>query len=54
MDIAAMVLLAAAVFSAVFLPAMRFGERQLPSTPPPLLETPDARGASTSLCRRSG
>lgn len=45
MDIAAMVLLAAAVFSAVFLPAVRFGERQLPSSPPPLLETPDARGA---------
>lgn len=45
MDIAAMVLLAAAVFSTVFLPAVRFGERQLPSSPPPLLETPDARGA---------
>ena len=45
LDVAAMVLLAAAVFSAVFLPAMRFGERQLPSFPPPLLETPDARGA---------
>ncbi len=45
MDVAAMVVLAAAVFSAVFLPAMRFGERQLPSFPPPLLETPDARGA---------
>lgn len=45
MDIAAMVVLAVAVFSAVFLPAMRFGERQLPSYPPPFLETPDARGA---------
>lgn len=45
LDIAAMVLLAAAVFSAVFVPAMRFGERQLPSSPSPFLETPDARGA---------
>ena len=45
MDIAAMVMLAAAVFSTVFLPAMRFGDRQLASGPPPLLEMPDARGA---------
>lgn len=45
MDVVAMVVLAAAVFSTVFLPALRFGERQLPSYPPPLLETPDARGA---------
>lgn len=45
LDVVAMAVLAAAVFSAVFLPAMHFGERQLPSTPPPLLETPDSRGA---------
>jgi len=54
MDIAAMVLLAAAVFSAVFLPGMRFGERQLPSSPPPLLETPDARGAVNILSPEAG
>ena len=40
-----MIVLAAAIFCAAFLPAVRFGERQLPSTPPPLIETPDARGA---------
>ena len=45
LDAAAMVVLAAAIFCAVFLPAVRFGERQLPSAPPPLIETPDARGA---------
>jgi len=45
MDAVAMVVLAAAIFSAAFLPAVRFGERQLPSAPPPQLETPDARGA---------
>lgn len=44
LDAAAMILLALAVVSAVFLPAVRFGERQLPSSPP-MLETPDARGA---------
>lgn len=54
LDIAAMVLLAAAVFSAVFLPAMRFGERQLPSSPRPLLETPDARGAVDILVPEAG
>jgi uncharacterized protein len=54
LDIAAMVLLAAAVFSAVYLPAMRFGERQLPSYPPPLLETPDARGAVHILVPEQG
>ena len=54
LDIAAMVLLAAAVFSAVFLPAMRFGERQLPSSPPPFLETPDARGAVHILMPEAG
>lgn len=54
LDIAAMVLLAAAVFSAVFLPAMRFGERQLPSSPSPFLETPDARGAVHILSPEAG
>ncbi|PZF77672.1 hypothetical protein DK847_04345 [Aestuariivirga litoralis] len=54
LDIAAMVLLAAAVFSTVFLPAMRFGERQLPSFPPPQLETPDARGAVHILVQEAG
>ncbi len=44
-DLVAVAVVALAVFSAIFLPAMRFGERQLPSSPPPLLETPDARGA---------
>jgi hypothetical protein len=44
LDAVAMIILAAAVFSAVFLPAVRFGERQLPAVPP-VLETPDARGA---------
>lgn len=41
----AMILLATAIFCAVFLTGVRFGERQLPSSPPPLLETLDARGA---------
>ena len=45
LDAVAMIVVAAAVFAAVFLPAVRFGERQLPSSPPPMLETPDARGA---------
>lgn len=45
LDVLAVILLAAAGFSAVFLPGVRFGERQLPSDPPPLLETLDARGA---------
>lgn len=45
LDVVAMVVLAAAVFSAAFLPGVRFGERQLPSAPGPYLETPDARGA---------
>ena len=44
-DALAMIVLAVAIFCAVFLPAVRFGERQLPSNPPPMLETPDARGA---------
>jgi hypothetical protein len=45
LDAAAMIVVAVAIFCAVFLPAVRFGERQLPSAPPPLIETPDARGA---------
>ena len=44
-DILAMIVLAAAVFSAVFLPGVRFGERHLSSHPGPLLGTPDGRGA---------
>ncbi|MCA3573961.1 MAG: hypothetical protein IOC86_08580 [Aestuariivirga sp.] len=44
-DAVAMILLVGAIFCAAFLPAVRFGERQTPSTPPPMLETPDARGA---------
>ncbi len=45
LDLVAIILLAAAVFASVFLPAMRFGENRLPALPPPLLDTPDARGA---------
>jgi hypothetical protein len=45
LDALTMIVLASAVFCAAFLPAVRFGERQLPSSPPPLIETPDARGA---------
>jgi uncharacterized protein len=45
MDVVAMLLIGLAVFCAVFLPGVRFGERQLPSSPPPNIETPDARGA---------
>ncbi len=45
MDILAMVLLAASVFCAAFLPAVRFGDRQAPQSQSLLLETPDARGA---------
>ncbi len=44
-DLAAVVLIGVAVFSTILLPGLRFGEPQLPSSPPPLLETPDARGA---------
>ena len=44
-DALAMIVLAAAIFSVAFLPGVRFGERQLPSAPEALLETPDARGA---------
>ena len=43
--IAAMLVLAAAVFCAVFLPGVRFGERNAPANPGLLLDTPDARGA---------
>ncbi len=45
LDVAAMIVVAAAVFSAAFLPAVRFGERHLPSNPGLFLESPDARGA---------
>jgi hypothetical protein len=45
LDAMAMIVLGAAVLCTAFLPAVRFGERQLPSNPPPLIETPDARGA---------
>ncbi|MFM8747728.1 MAG: hypothetical protein ACKOED_13845 [Aestuariivirga sp.] len=44
-DLLAVAVLALAVLSTIFLPATRFGERQLPSSPPALLDTPDARGA---------
>jgi hypothetical protein len=50
-DLAAMLVLAAAVFCAAFLPGVRFGERVVPSSPPPLLQTPDARGAIHILAR---
>lgn len=45
LDVVAMIVLAGALFSAAFLPAVRFGERQMPSSPGPFLDTPDARGA---------
>lgn len=45
LDVVAMIVLAAAVFSAAFLPGVRFGERHLLSSPGLFLETPDARGA---------
>lgn len=45
MDAMAMLVLGAAMFCAIFLPGVRFGERQVPSSPPPSIETPDARGA---------
>ena len=51
LDIVAMIVLAGAIFSAAFLPAVRFGERQLPSRPGPFLDTPDARGAIHVLAR---
>lgn len=54
LDALAMLVLAAAIFCAAFLPAVRFGERQLPSSPPPLLETPDARGAIHILVPEQG
>jgi uncharacterized protein len=41
----AMILLAAGVFCAVFLPSTKFGERLSGFVPPPQLQTPDARGA---------
>jgi hypothetical protein len=45
LDVAAMIVLAGAVFSAAFLPGVRFGERQVSSAAGLFLETPDARGA---------
>ena len=44
-DVAALLVIAAAVFCAAFLPGIGFGERHLPSRPGILLDTPDARGA---------
>lgn len=44
-QVAAMVVLAAAVFCAAFVPGIRFGERHAPASPGALLDTPDARGA---------
>ncbi len=45
LDIAAMLVLAAALFCTAFLPAMRFGERPAATVGGPFLATPDARGA---------
>ena len=45
LDVMAMLVIAAAAFSAAFLPGVRFGERHLPTSPSLFLETPDARGA---------
>lgn len=51
LDILSMLIVAAAVFSTVFLPVVRFGERELPSAPAPFLDTPDARGAVHVLAK---
>jgi uncharacterized protein len=51
LDVATMLVLAAGIFSTVFLPSVRFGERHLPSSPAALLDTPDARGAVHLLVR---
>ncbi len=51
LDVVAMIVLAAAVFSAAFLPGVRFGERQVSSAAGLFLETPDARGAIHVLVR---
>ncbi|MCB1380435.1 MAG: MMPL family transporter [Alphaproteobacteria bacterium] len=40
-----MLIVAAGVFSGVFLPGTRLGERIAGFSPPPILDTPDARGA---------
>lgn len=40
-----MILFAAGLFCAVFLPSTKFGERLTAFVPPPELQTPDARGA---------
>jgi len=45
LDVTAMLVIAAAVFSAAFLPGVRLGERHLPTSPSLFLDTPDARGA---------
>lgn len=45
MQVAAMLVIAAGVFSIVFLPGVRFGERLAVHQPPLQLDTPDARGA---------
>lgn len=45
LQVAGMLVFAAGVFCAVFLPGTRLGERLAPIEPPPLLDTPDSRGA---------
>lgn len=45
LQVAGMLVFAAGVFCAVFLPGIRLGERLAPIEPPPLLDTPDSRGA---------
>lgn len=50
-QMAALAVLAAAVFCTVFLPGIRFGERNIPAGPDLLLDTPDARGAVHILVR---
>lgn len=51
LDVAAMIVLAGAIFSAAFLPGVRFGERQVSSAAGLFLETPDARGAVHMLVK---
>ena len=50
-DIVTMVVLAAAIFSAAFLPGVRFGERHIAAGSDLALETPDARGAIHILAK---
>lgn len=45
MDALALLVVTAALVCVALIPSVRFGERQFPSSPPPLIETPDARGA---------